>query len=169
MTKQEIEKAIENGESVWVANKYCLPYGVELTRNYYVDMVSDKEGLMLEHLDHVEFIDYLDCIFKTKDKAQHYYDHANITRAETLPFLTWEEFLKKRCFYFTNYSDYYGMDTVNKEFSLELNVSRDKILLFSYEAIPLEEWEATEANFYKAYDECERLFKGRSDINELEK
>ena len=30
-------------------------------------------------------------------------------------------------------------------------------------------WKATEENFYKAYDECERLFKGRSDINEVEK
>ena len=28
MTKQEIKKAIENGERVWVANKYCITYEI---------------------------------------------------------------------------------------------------------------------------------------------
>ena len=165
MTKQEIEKAIDNGESVWVANKYCLPYGVELTRNYYVDMVSDKEGLMLEHLDHVEFIDYLDCIFKTKAEAEHYLHHANISRTEQLPFITWEEFLEEKELFFTNKSGYpmclrivdtklgkkIGLGGANGYFDLQ------------------QTWNLTEENFYKAYDECERLFKGRSDINEVEK
>ena len=157
MTKQEILKAIENGESVWVANKYCIPYGLELTRNYYVDMVSDKEGLMLEHLDHVEFIDYLECVFETKEKAQHYYFHANIKRAEQLPFLTWEEFLKKEYVEFFNggkgfrlYISYINCDHIRISKYNRYNPDGDVI----FEAL------LTEANFYKAYDECVRLFRG---------
>ena len=156
MTKQEIEKAIENGESVLVANKYCLPYGLELTRNYYVDMVSDKEGLMLEHLDHVEFIDYLDCVFKTKEKAQHYHDHANVERVETLPFLTWEEFKKEH--YFGFYSIYNEWIDVYVTNGLEPNK-----LIITIENATKEEfinnYDLTEENFYKAYDECVRLFR----------
>lgn len=162
MTKQEILKAIENGKSVWYSssdkvvkidfskkNKYDLEEFSIFNDNYKIT------ALVINYTLHY----LLKYLFKTKAEAEHYLHHANITRTETLLFLTWEEFKEKKCFYFTNYSDYYGMDTVNKEFSLKLNVSRDKILLFSYEAIPLEEWEATEANFYKAYDECVRLFK----------
>ena len=155
MEKKEIEKAIENGDRVWVLDKD--ENEIEELYFYKNNIYEfDKNDLFINKFWIYEFRN----LFKTKAKAEHYLHHANVSRIEYLPFLTWEEFLEKRCFYFTNYSDYYGMDTVNKEFSLKLNVSRDKILLFSYDAIPLEEWEATESNFYKAYDECVALFRG---------
>ena len=164
MTKQEILKAIEKGESVWwITDEYILDTTalkvVELVyKDKYSYIKENKVKLFMKSGWWREFD--ISSLFKTKAEAEHYLHHANITRTVQLPFFTWEEFKKKKYFCFINYSDYYGMDTVNKEFSLELNVSGDKIILFSYEVIPLEEWEATEANFYKAYDECVRLFKG---------
>lgn len=157
MTKQELEKAIEKGESVWVANKYCIPYEVNLTNNHYIDIADNKESLMLAHIDDVELIDYLEYVFKTKEKAQHYHDHANVTRTETLPFLTWEEFLKKECINFNN----------GKEgFSLYISyINCDHIRILTYDRYNPDgdvifEAPLTEENFYKAYDECVRLFRG---------
>ena len=157
MTKSEIEQAIKNGESVWVANKYCIPYEVNLTNNHYIDMADNKESLMLAHIDDVELIDYLEYVFETKEKAQHYYFHANITRIEELPFLTWEEFKQKEYFDFFNGS---------KEFRLYIShTHNENIRLITYgrynpDGNVLFEIPQTEENFYKAYDECVKLFNG---------
>ena len=157
MTKQEIKKAIENGESVWVANKYCYPYEVNLTNNHYIDIADNKESLMLSHIDDVELIDYLEYVFETKEKAQHYYFHANIKRTEQLPFLTWEEFDKgnrlirfigkngERC----KLEGYQSDDTQGGFIDVVVNGTGSHI-----------DYDYTEENFYKAYDECVRLFKG---------
>lgn len=152
MTKNEIEQAIKNGESVWVANKYCIPYEVNLTNNHYIDIADNKESLMLAHLDDFELIDYLEYIFKTKEKAQHYYDHANITRTETLPFLTWEEFLEETMLKFI------ACDGVS---NMILYCCNNTIYLVDeeYPEFNTTSWDLTEANFYKAYDECVRLFR----------
>lgn len=149
MTKNEIEQAIKNGESVWVANKYCIPYEVNLTNNHYIDIADNKESLMLAHIDDVELIDYLEYVFKTKEKAQHYYFHANITRTEELPFLTWEEFLEKEAIHFID----------NKGIHFVLRITDNKIKLMVFFTVG-KTWDLTEENFYKAYDECVKLFKG---------
>lgn len=150
MTKQELEKAIEKGESVWVANKYCYPYEVNLTNNHYIDIADNKESLMLAHLDDFELIDYLEYIFETKEKAQHYHDHANISRSEQLPFLTWEEFLsEKRIKFRSKYNEEYELFIINSKILLRVNGTTNIILSM----------DLTEANFYKAYDECVRLFR----------
>lgn len=151
MTKQEIETAIENGESVWVANKYCIPYEVNLTNNHYIDIADNKESLMLAHIDDVELIDYLEYVFETKEKAQHYYFHANITRIEQLPFLTWEEFKNGKNITFKAKNGH--------EFLLK--AKQESIYLWWLETNNIwASWNLTEENFYKAYDECVRLFKG---------
>ena len=160
MTKQEIEKAIENGESVWVANKYCYPYKVKLTNKHYVGVINDIKCLMLAFQNEDdELIDYLEYIFETKEKAQHYHDHSNITSVNQLPFLTWEEFNKNTLgFEFT--------DTIENKYRCHIvrdyRDGKDFIALYDKNGtISIdEEWEATEQNFYKAYDECVRLFKG---------
>ena len=154
MTKQEIEKAIENGESVWVANKYCYPYKVKLTNKHYVGVINDIKCLMLAFQNEDdELIDYLEYIFETKEKAQHYHDHSNITRTEQLPFLTWEEFLEEKAISFKDYEDY--------NVYLLLSKSKKYITLFCINfKYQNKYYELTEANFYKAYDECVRLFKG---------
>ena len=91
------------------------------------------------------------------NKEEHYLHHANITRTEQLPFLTWEEFLKETrlnfiaCDGVSNMILYYCNNTiylVDEEYP-EFNTTS---------------WELTEANFYKAYDECVRLFKGGEQL-----
>ena len=150
MTKQELEKAIENGESVWVANKYCYPYKVKLTNKHYVGVINDIKCLMLAFQNEDdELIDYLEYIFETKEKAQHYHDHANISRTEQLPFLTWEEFLKEKYIWF-----------VDKEQNQCCLYYITKFILINKSGELIEKGELTEANFYKAYDECVRLFRG---------
>lgn len=151
MTKQELEQKIKNGESVWIANKYCYPYEVNLTNNHYIDIADNKESLMLAHIDDVELIDYLEYIYETKEKAQHYYDHSNISRVEQLPFLTWEEFYEgeKIMFKAKNRNEFLLERTQNKIILWWINTNNIWL-----------ELELTEENFYLAYDECVKLFKG---------
>ena len=153
MTQQEIKKAIKNGESVWVANKYCYPYKVKLTNKHYVGVINDIKCLMLAFQNEDdELIDYLEYIFETKEKAQHYHDHANISRIEHLPFLTWEEFLEKKAIHFID----------NKGIDFVLCITDNKIKLKVFFMVS-KTWDLTEANFYKAYDECVALFRGKAN------
>lgn len=137
MTKQELEKAIENGESVWYITG------------------KDVRGLKITKKD-LQRITKFDEVYKTKAEAEHYLHHANVTRTETLPFVTWEEFKNEKELFFTNKSGYpmclciidtklgkkIGLGGANGYFDLQ------------------QYWDLTEENFYKAYDECIRLFKG---------
>lgn len=93
MTKQELEKAIKNGESVWVN-------GIEykLDKHYFVAEYNNEPTLYLMTCGYEEDdwnnyrVETITNIYKTKAEAKHYLHHANVTRTETLPFLAWEEF-----------------------------------------------------------------------------
>lgn len=151
MTKNEIEQAIKNDESVWVLfNKHSYEYddvkkidwtkveGVELWSNYF------------QYFDGEELCGYYyKLTFKTQAEAEHYLHHANITRTEQLPFLTWEEFLEKEAIHFID----------NKGIHFVLRITDNKIKLMVFFTVG-KTWDLTEENFYKAYDECVKLFKG---------
>ena len=95
----------------------------------------------------------LDMLYKSKEEAEHYLNHQDITRTETLPFLTWEEFLKEGEISFKDYEDY--------NVYLFLSKSKENINLFCLNLKHQDKYyKATEDNFYKAYDECVKLFKG---------
>ena len=141
MTKQELEKAIENGESVWYITG------------------KDVRGLKITKKD-LQRITKFDEVYKTKAEAEHYLHHANVTRTETLPFLTWEEFKE------IGQISFIGKD--KKEYILKKDIiwSNNKYTLVDCLKIFNETdftfskyFDYTEANFYKAYDECVRLFK----------
>lgn len=153
MTKQEIEQAIKNGESVWVN-------GIEhkLDKYYFVAEYNNEPTLYLMTCGYEEDdwnnypVATITNIYKTKAEAEHHLHHANITRTEHLPFLTWEEFLEERHLSFIG----------KNEIEYMLCIFGDKIDLAEHRACSsfvIKEWHATEANFYKAYDECVRLFK----------
>ena len=156
MTKQEIEKAIENGKSVWVAYNTFLPYTLvmeeNLTKEYSVEPYYPKEQKWALWLKN-RYICDIDRVYKTKAEAEHYLHHANVTRTETLPFLTWEEFLKETRLNFI------ACDGVS---NMILYCCNNTIYLVDeeYPEFNTTSWELTEANFYKAYDECVRLFRG---------
>ena len=142
MTKQELEKAIKNGESVWVVS----------LGNVWEIRPTIKDLQILP-----KFKD----IYKTKSEAEHYLHHANITRTEQLPFLTWEEFKE------IGQISFIGKD--KKEYILKKDItwSNNKYTLVDCLKIVNETdftfskyFDYTEANFYKAYDECVRLFRG---------
>ena len=144
MTKQELEKAIENGESVWgiykKTNRICEIKSSEINKIHSYTITWGKE-----------YYCYIKDLFKTKSEAEHYLQHANVTRTETLPFLTWEEFCEQKFIWFIdknqNVCCLYYLNVSNKIF---INVSGEV----------KEIGDLTEANFYKAYDECVRLFRG---------
>ena len=157
MTKQELENAIKNGESVWVVfNEY----------SYENDSVKEIDWMKVEgvelHNNYFQYFNgenlrghYYELIFKTKAEAEHYLHHANVTRTETLPFLTWEEFKGGEEVIFKGRN--------GRGYALVYNKGLGKIDLFDTDGIMwgiIESWELTEANFYKAYDECVRLFRG---------
>ena len=132
MTREELEQAIENGENVWYTTG------------------KDVRGLKITKKD-LQRITKFDEVYKTKAEAEHYLHHANITRTEQLPFLTWEEF------------------KIGKNITFKAKDGHEFLLKAKQESIYIwwletnniwASWDLTEANFYKAYDECVRLFKG---------
>ena len=152
MTKQELVKAIENSESVWYSssdkvvkidfskkNKYDIQECSIFNDNYIIT------ALVINYTFHY----LLKYLFKTKAEAEHYLHHANVTRTETLPFLTWEEFLEKKAIHFID----------NKGIDFVLCIADNKIKLMVFFMVS-KTWDLTEENFYKAYDECVRLFRG---------
>lgn len=168
MKREEIEKAIENGESVWVN-------GIEhkLDKYYFVAEYNNEPTLYLMTCGYEEDdwnnypVETITNIYKTKSEAEHYLHHANISRIEHLPFLTWEEFKE------IGQISFIGKD--KKEYILKKDIiwSNNKYTLVDCLKIVNETdftfskyFDYTEANFYKAYDECVRLFKGEklSDI-----
>ena len=149
MTRKEIEEAIDNGNSVWCVYK-------DQSDIYEIKEVEIEKVLSNVFLWGREYYSYIKDAFKTKAEAEHYLHHANISRVEQLPFLTWEEFKERKELFFTNKSGYpmclcivdtklgkkIGLGGANGYFDLQ------------------QVWDLTEENFYKAYDECVRLFKG---------
>lgn len=146
MTEQELEKAIENGESVWgiykKTNRICEIKSSEINKIHSYTITWGKE-----------YYCYIKDLFKTKAEAEHYLHHANVTRTEQLPFLTWEEFLKEiklkfiACDGVSNMTLYYCDNTIY-------------LVDDEYPEFNTTSWKLTEENFYKAYDECVRLFRG---------
>lgn len=145
MKREEIEKAIDNGESVWAYDDLLhrvIPY--KANEIAITGINTNMPAYELKDL------------FATKQQAEHYLHHANITRTEQLPFLTWEEFLEER--YFGFYSIYNEWIDVYVTNGLEPNK-----LIITIENATKEEfinnYDLTEENFYNAYDECVKLFK----------
>lgn len=151
MSKEELEKSIENGESVW-----C----------YYVNEKEVEELQIPKHRHKIEDDELiiqndwyypLKYLFKSKAEAEHYLHHANITRTETLPFLTWEEFDKSNRFIRflgkngekCKLEGYQRDDKQSGFIDVVVNGTGSHI-----------DFDYNEENFYKAYDECVKLFKG---------
>ena len=143
MTKQEIEKAIENGESVWCVYK-------DQSSIYEIKAVEIEKVLRNTFLWGKEYYSNIKDVFKTKAEAEHYLHHANVTRTETLPFLTWEEFLSEE-----------GISFISVEgFRCCLYYDKVDDMIYLDKGYETDTYGATEANFYKAYDEAVRLFRG---------
>ena len=141
MNKTELERAIKKGESVWAYDDLLhrvIPY--KANEIAITDINTNMPAYELKDL------------FATKQQAEHYLHHANVTRTETLPFLTWEEFLEETRLKFI------ACDGVS---NMILYCCNNTIYLVDeeYPEFNTTSWELTEANFYKAYDECVRLFK----------
>lgn len=164
MTRQEIEKAIEKGESVWVAHRnavleLCPDMSVKISNSDMPDVCMttfevDNGGIVIKRKTQwTDLFFYYENISKNKAAAEHYAFHKNVTRTETLPFLTWEEFLKETRLNFI------ACDGVS---NMILYCCNNTIYLVDeeYPEFNTTSWDLTEENFYKAYDECVRLFRG---------
>ena len=151
MKKQELQKAIENGESVW----YLFGEAYELKTSEHTDkFITRSDDYCYTDKSGVDRECPLDMLYKSRGEAEHYLNHANITRTETLPFVTWEEFKEQKKIRFSGFE--------GNNYALQYVDSDNIIYLYDCwkNSCEDEEWEATEENFYKAYDECIRLFKG---------
>lgn len=163
MTKQELEKAIENKDTIWyIDSLYDTPKDMLLHGIYEINSYIYEDVGRVYYLKDVERNSYyrIDYIFKTQAQAKHYSYRSNIARLETLPFLTWEEFKE------IGQISFIGKD--KKEYILKKDIiwSNNKYTLVDCLKIFNETdftfskyFDYTEANFYKAYDECVKLFK----------
>ena len=159
MTKQKIKKAIENGESVWfVDNCNEKVWEIDLNEKYKPEIYLDQILYVYQNTnDRFKQELFIENIFKTKAEAEHYLHHANVTRTEQLPFLTWEEFDKgNRLIRFIGKNgercklEGYSNDEKQSGFiDVVVNGTGSHI-----------DYDYTEENFYKAYDECFKLFRG---------
>lgn len=148
MTKEEIEKAIENGESVWLVFEDRI---YKLDRSKIID-INDCYVEYYNNYHRCNLYATTSDFYETEARAKHFISHCGVTRVETLPFLIWEEFLEERHLSFIG----------KNEIEYMLCIFGDKIDLAEHRACSsfvIKEWHATEANFYKAYDECVRLFR----------
>ena len=147
MTKQELEKAIENGESVWTIYKGQSNV-YEIKSNNIEKVLNDT------FLWGKEYYSNIKDVYKTKAEAEHYLHHANVTRTEQLPFLTWEEFKNKERIIFTTPTRFIcALSYLDNILTLSVGKNNECTRRFV--------WDLTESNFYKAYDECVRLFRGQ--------
>ena len=143
ISKLELEQAIKNGESVWCVYK-------DTSSIYEIKAVEIEKVLNDTFLWGKEYYANIKDLFKTKAEAEHYLHHANISRAEHLPFLTWEEFLSEE-----------GISFVSADgFRCCLYYDKVDDMIYLDKGYEIDTYGATEANFYKAYDECVRLFRG---------
>ena len=150
MTKQEIEQAIENGKSVWyIVNNELAE--IDLSCNFH--KIEDSELLTWYDKYSKDYYTHrkkLEDLYKSQAEAEHYLHHANITRTEHLPFLTWEEFLSEESISFISVEG----------FRCCLYYDKVDDMIYLDKGYETDTYGATEANFYKAYDECVRLFRG---------
>lgn len=172
MKREEIEKAIENGDRVWVLDKD--ENEIEELYFYKNNIYEfDKNDLFINKFWIYEFRN----LFKTKAEAEHYLHHANISRTEHLPFLTWEDienYISNMKHFGLNRNDKVLARIITKDSIYYFKLCKD-FDLFTFQLkqtyigedlceqirdkFPVSLGETTEANFYKAYDECVRLFK----------
>lgn len=154
MKREELEQAIENGESVW----YLFAGVYELKTSEHANKFITRDGdYCYTDENGIDRCAPLDMLYKSKGEAEHYLNHQDITRTEHLPFLTWEEFLKEQEIRF--------VDNIGEEWHLYYS---DEFIylqsMFGYHGEktrnPQNLGELTEDNFYKACDECVGLFKG---------
>ena len=153
MTKQEIEQAIKNGESVWLVFEDRI---YKLDRSKIID-INDCCVEYYNNYHRCNLYATTSDFYETEARAKHFISHCGVTRTETLPFLTWEEFKEERYFGFysiyNEWIDVYvtnGLEPDKKIITIE-NATKEEFLA---------NYDLTETNFYKAYDECVRLFKG---------
>lgn len=156
MTKTELLEAIKNGESVWVVTNEPEILDFKKINKRDIHLEDGQLEIDTYYGELSSDIYQFEEVFKTKAEAEHYLHHANQTRTEQLPFLTWEEFKSEKELYFLKKSGYpmylcildtklgekIGLGGANGYFDLQ------------------QTWDLTEENFYKAYDECVKLFKG---------
>ena len=145
MKREELKEAIKNNESVWAYDDLLhrvIPY--KANEIAITGINTNMPAYELKDL------------FATKQQAEHYLHHANVTRTEHLPFLTWEEFKKERYFgFYTVYDewiDVYVTNGLGNKMIITIENAETEEFINNYDF--------DEANFYKAYDECVRLFKG---------
>lgn len=143
MTKQEIKKAIKNGESVWCVYKDTFSI-------YEIKAVEIEKVLNDTFLWGKEYYANIKDVFKTKAEAEHYLHHKDVSRTETLPFLTWEEFKNGKS---VNFVGKYG-----REYLLKKKYGRILLIWINVNN-SIASWDLTEEDFYKAYDEAVRLFR----------
>lgn len=149
MTREGLLECIKNNESVWVIYK-------NQSNVYEIKSNNIEKVLNDTFLWGKEYYSNIKDVFKTKAEAEHYLYHANVTRTEQLPFYTFSEIAKDEK-NFKMGKTYTLIE--DKNFVLDINKSYVSQIVL-YTGKEKYSWNFNEENFYKAYDECVRLFNG---------
>lgn len=154
MTREDLEKAIKNGKSLWYIFMKEI-FKIEIKKHINQFISRDNEYCYTDEKK-VDRCFPIEVLFKTQAEAEHYLHHANITRTERLPFYTFSEIAKDEK-NFKMGKTYTLIE--DKNFVLDINKSYVSQIVL-YTGKEKYSWNFNEENFYKAYDECVRLFRG---------
>lgn len=148
MEKEKLEEIIKNKGIVWVVTNELKKLDFKKINKRDIHLDDEQLEIDTYYGEILRDIYQFEEVFETEAKANHCLNHANISRTTYLPFLTWEEFKKKKIFRFVSAS---GTDCF-------MQMIENKQLLFYYGRGKVES--ATEENFYKLYDDCVKCFMG---------
>ena len=161
--KNRLEELIEQKATIWVQNKYCGAYDVELNHLYHIEITDNKESLLYwdESIDEGTtkeevLVDYLEYLYETEEDAEFASEFQNIKRVETLNLPFWEDIINKKLHKIYFYSKLGGT------FIMEIE---GNIFIYEVDCFPhfIFNKKTTKENYFEACKEARRLFLGEKN------
>lgn len=142
--KNRLEELIEQKATIWVQNKYCGAYDVELNHLYHIEITDNKESLLYwdESIDEGTtkeevLVDYLEYLYETEEDAEFASEFQNIKRVETLNLPFWEDIQYTKNYFIYNFTinnnyNFFGRMIILKDYNIRIVGSTQGVLHEEY-------------------------------------
>ena len=98
--KERLQELIKQGATIYSVC-FGVVYEEKLMSNNFVGVTDDEISLMQRYNGNEQcFVDYIRCLFETKEDAEWHKEFGHIERTERLDLPTWEEWQKDDAFDF---------------------------------------------------------------------
>ena len=163
MTREELEKAIENEETVYIVDNYLSDIlgatQIKLNKDYFIDEENNTLCVEVDLYDDtdISIVGSFNGIYKTKAEAE-WVAKMHTSRVEVFEPPTWGKFIECKVIEFTISKSLY-----------ELKMCGEKVYLSYRTFIDDSVWDilfeepATKENYTKAVEYAKKLFEGVED------